>query len=73
MSTSMIPSAAAVQTYQAIRGNIITAQNKVSAAVNTAMVEAYWLTGEQIHLACGESDRHSAACAAHPQCDRKSA
>jgi len=57
MSTSMVPSEAAAQTYQAIRGNIITAQSKVYAAVNSAMVEAYWLIGEQIHLACGESDR----------------
>jgi len=45
------------KTYGKIRTSVITAQNKVYAAVNFAMVEAYWEIGEQIHLACGGNDR----------------
>lgn len=29
----------------------------MSAAVNSAMVAAYWEIGEQIYKACGENDR----------------
>ena len=47
----------AEETYSAIRGCIITAQNKVSSAVNTAMVLAYHEIGEQVYKACGENDR----------------
>lgn len=36
---------------------VITAQNKVYTAVNTAMVLAYWEIGEQIYKTCGENDR----------------
>ncbi len=43
--------------YTSIRSFVITAQNKVYAAVNTAMVIAYWEIGEQIYMACGENDR----------------
>ena len=43
--------------YTSIRSFVITAQNKVYAAVNTAMVIAYWEIGEQIYKACGENDR----------------
>lgn len=43
--------------YTSIRSSVITAQNKVYAAVNSAMVFAYWEIGEQIHKACGENDR----------------
>lgn len=44
-------------TYSAIRGYIITAQNKIIATVNTAMVLAYHKIGEQVYKACGESDQ----------------
>jgi predicted nuclease of restriction endonuclease-like (RecB) superfamily len=45
------------EVYTSIRSSVITAQNKVYAAVNSAMVIAYWEIGEQIHKACGENDR----------------
>lgn len=45
------------ETYRSIRGYVINAQNKVKASVNYAMVNAYWEIGEQIYLACGESER----------------
>ena len=44
-------------TYNTIRHSIITAQQKVYAAVNSAMVFAYWEIGEQIYKACGENER----------------
>ena len=47
----------AEETYSAIRSCVVTAQNKVTAAVNTAMVLAYHEIGEQIYKACGESER----------------
>ena len=43
--------------YTSIRSYIITAQNRVYSAVNSAMVIAYWEIGEQIYKACGENDR----------------
>lgn len=43
--------------YTSIRSFVITAQNKVYSAVNTAMVIAYWEIGERIYKACGENDR----------------
>ncbi|MBQ8133336.1 MAG: DUF1016 family protein [Clostridia bacterium] len=45
------------ETYLTIRNSVITAQNKVYSAVNTAMVTAYWEIGEQIYKACGENVR----------------
>lgn len=45
------------QTYTTIRQSIVHAQHKMSAAVNSAMVTAYWEIGEQIYKACGENDR----------------
>lgn len=45
------------QTYTTIRHSIVQAQHKMSAAVNSAMVTAYWEIGEQIYKACGENDR----------------
>lgn len=45
------------QTYSIIRNSVISAQNKIYTAVNSAMVIAYWEIGEQIYLACGENDR----------------
>ena len=44
-------------TYQTIRGYVIDAQRKVYAAVNSAMVGAYWNIGKEIFEACGENDR----------------
>ena len=45
------------QTYNSIRHSIVEAQHKLTAAVNSAMVTAYWEIGEQIYKACGENDR----------------
>ena len=45
------------QTYNTIRHSIVQAQRKLTAAVNSAMVTAYWEIGEQIYKACGENDR----------------
>ena len=45
------------ETYSSIRNSIIAAQGKVYAAVNSAMVNAYWEIGEQSYRACGENDR----------------
>lgn len=47
----------AEQTYHSIRRSIVSAQHKLSAAVNSAMVITYWEIGEQIYKACGENDR----------------
>ncbi|MCH5278363.1 MAG: DUF1016 family protein [Christensenellaceae bacterium] len=47
----------AEQTYLSIRHSIVSAQHKLSAAVNATMVTAYWEIGEQIYKACGENDR----------------
>lgn len=55
---SIIPvEATAKETYTKVRNSVITAQSRIYSAVNTAMVQAYWEIGEQIHLACGENDR----------------
>lgn len=43
--------------YHNIRSSVLTAQNKVYSAVNSAMVTAYREIGEQIYKACGENDR----------------
>ena len=45
------------QTYTTIRQSIVQAQHKLTAAINSAMVTAYWGIGEQIYKACGENDR----------------
>ena len=45
------------QTYTTIRQSIVQAQHTMTAAVNSAMVTAYWEIGEQIYKACGENDR----------------
>ena len=45
------------QTYNSIRHSIVAPQHKLTAAVNSAMVTAYWEIGEQIYKACGENDR----------------
>lgn len=44
-------------TYQSIRLCIIQAQKSVNAAVNYAMVNAYWEIGKQIHVLCEEKER----------------
>ena len=43
--------------HHPIRQSIVSAQHKLSAAVNYAMVITYWEIGEQIYKACGENDR----------------
>lgn len=54
----LLPSAPQAEaTYTTIRSTVIAAQNRVYAAVNSAMVQAYWEIGEQIFKACGENDR----------------
>lgn len=45
------------ETYASIRGYVMNAQRKVYAAVNFAMVNAYWEIGEKIYYACGENER----------------
>ena len=45
------------ETYDAVRSYIVTAQKQVNAAVNSAMVTAYWNIGKQIYEACGENER----------------
>ena len=47
----------AEQTYRSIRNSIVSAQHRLSTAVNSAMVTTYWEIGEQIFKACGENDR----------------
>ena len=47
----------AEQTYHSIRQSIVSAQHKLSDAVNYAMVITYWEIGEQIYKVCGENDR----------------
>ncbi len=43
--------------YENLRSYIVIAQKKIYAAVNSAMVTAYWQIGRDIHIACGENDR----------------
>ena len=45
------------ESYKIIRNSVLTAQSKVYTAVNSAMVQAYWEIGKEIHKACGENDR----------------
>ena len=47
----------AEQTYHSIRNSIVSAQHRLSAAINSTMVITYWEIGEQIYKACGENDR----------------
>ena len=39
----------AEQTYHSIRQSIVSAQHRLSAAVNSTMVITYWEIGEQIY------------------------
>lgn len=43
--------------YEIIRGFVVNAQTNIYKAVNTAMVQAYWEIGQEIHKVCGENDR----------------
>ena len=43
--------------YKVIRESVLTAQSKVYTVVNSAMVQAYWEIGREIHKACGENNR----------------
>ena len=45
------------ESYKIIRNSVLTAQSKVYTVVNSAMVQAYWEIGQEIHKACGENDR----------------
>ena len=45
------------KTVKIIRNSLISAQSKVYAAVNSAMVQVYWEIGEQIYIACNKNDR----------------
>jgi len=44
-------------TYGRVRETVLTAKNKIYAAVNFAMVEAYWEIGREIYEAQGKSER----------------
>ena len=44
-------------TYYVIRTSLVQAQQKLTSAVNSAMVTAYWEIGREIYKACGENDR----------------
>ena len=39
------------QTYDTIRNSIVSAQHRLTSAVNSAMLTAYWEIGEQIYKA----------------------
>ena len=43
--------------YKVIRKSLLIAQTKVYTVVNSAMVQAYWEIGQEIHKACGRNDR----------------
>ena len=45
------------ETYDVVRNYVVTAQKQVNAAVNSAMVTAYWHIGKQVYEACGENER----------------
>ena len=45
------------ESYKVIRNSVLIAQSKVYSVVNSAMVQAYWKIGQEIHKACGENDR----------------
>ncbi len=44
------------QTYERVRNSIVKAQRKLSSAINSVMVTAYWEIGEQIYKACNENE-----------------
>lgn len=52
---------ASENTYHVIRQSLVQAQHKLSSAVNSAMVTAYWEIGREIYKACGENDGRNMA------------
>ena len=57
MGYPLQPAKSTEQVYSSIRGCVVSAQRKIYASVNSAMVSAYWEIGRQIYEACGENDR----------------
>lgn len=57
MDTSKQLSQTSENTYHVIRASLVQAQQKLTSAVNSAMVTAYWEIGREIYRACGENDR----------------
>ncbi len=57
MDNNLLINQNAEQTYHSIRNSIVSAQHRLSVAVNSVMVTTYWEIGEQIYKACGENDR----------------
>ena len=45
------------EVYQSIRETIVDARQRIYTVVNSAMVEAYWDIGKQIHEAQGGAER----------------
>lgn len=57
MDYPLQPTKSTEQLYSSIRGCIVSAQQKIYSAVNSAMVSAYWEIGRRIFEACGKNDR----------------
>lgn len=57
MEENTVCSQSPENTYHVIRTSLVQAQRKLSSAVNSAMVTAYWEIGREIYKACGENDR----------------
>lgn len=57
MDYPLQPTKSTEQLYSSIRGCVVSAQQKIYASVNSAMVSAYWEIGRRIFEACGENDR----------------
>ena len=62
MDTSEQLSPTPENTYHVIRTSLVQAQNKLTSAVNSAMVTAYWEIGREIYRACGDNDRAEESC-----------
>ena len=45
------------EVYQSIRETVVDARQRIYTVVNSAMVEAYWEIGRQIHEAQGGAER----------------
>ena len=57
MDTPVQLSQASENTYHVIRASLVKAQRRLTSAVNSAMVTAYWEVGRELYKACGENDR----------------
>ena len=57
MDENNITSQADKEIYQSIRETVVGAKQRIYTAVNSAMVEAYWDIGRQIHEAQGGAER----------------